>query len=491
MVSPPMTTSASAGPSRRSSSASRAAARSASAGATGRRRLGATRRCGPPRARLRDGPAELIHLAAGRDVQAPLTTVTVVASARSGSAAAHDRRPITAATAAATAPAGPAKSVEPDTADQAAASAATASSVSASATANAGPSPAAQASTAARSDSPATSPAPTRCSAGRLEVTGRRASRPAGPSATGTPSARTAPPRHTRPTAGNAGTTSTLGSPSAARRATSSSAQFPRSVESILCTWTRAGPRSSAARTRATASAGSRWREPRSRTTTAASGGGGPPTTPTGTGRPQRSAIMPAVSSAPVRSSARTSTNGSAALTRPGPAVGARLGPGHERLAGAPDDLAAPEGGGLAHELDVVAPGTQRVDGGRRHPGLDPDRPPLLPTPARRVERGLGVEQLVDRADHHLQVPCGCMKPPITPKGPTGSPSRVRKPGMIVCVRPLARGHHVRVRGVEREVGASVLHGDAGAGHDDARSEALVVALDEADHRAVAIAAHR
>ena len=111
------------------------------------------------------------------------------------------------------------------------------SSLDASHTANDPPS-ADQRRTAVASASSTTSPAPasTRCSAGRGDDAARRASRPP----TGTPSTWTTPPRQTRPSRGSAGTSSTR-PPDARWTATSSWAQLPRSSESILWAWRRAG----------------------------------------------------------------------------------------------------------------------------------------------------------------------------------------------------------------------------------------------------------
>ena len=54
--------------------------------------------------------------------------------------------------------------------------------------------------------------------------------------------------------------------------------------------------------------------------------------------------------------------------------------------------------------------------------------------------------------------PWGCMCPPITPNGPTGSPPRVRNPGMIVWNGPLAPARPtLGWPGSRREAGPAVL----------------------------------
>lgn len=54
------------------------------------------------------------------------------------------------------------------------------------------------------------------------------------------------------------------------------------------------------------------------------------------------------------------------------------------------------------------------------------------PLPARSIQGCLRVEMIVDGIQQDLELPWGCMKAPMTPKGPTGRPSFVKKPGMIV-----------------------------------------------------------
>ena len=83
--------------------------------------------------------------------------------------------------------------------------------------------------------------------------------------------------------------------------------------------------------------------------------------------------------------------------------------------------------------------------------------------------------------------PCGCIVPPITPNEANGAPSLVMKPGMMVLSG--------RFRGPTRfgwpacgdEAGAAIVERDAGARHDDARAETVIVRLDQRDHHAVLV----
>ena len=82
---------------------------------------------------------------------------------------------------------------------------------------------------------------------------------------------------------------------------------------------------------------------------------------------------------------------------------------------------------------------------------------------------------------------CTCawawMKPPITPNGPSSSPSRSSIPGMIVWYgrRPGSTAP------ADREARAAVLEDDAGSRGDDPRAEPLEEALDERDGHPLAV----
>src|SRR5712671_4592966 len=75
--------------------------------------------------------------------------------------------------------------------------------------------------------------------------------------------------------------------------------------------------------------------------------------------------------------------------------------------------------------------------------------------------------------------PCGCMAPPIRPKVATGLPSLVMKAGMMVW-----NGRFFGPTGSGHEAGRAVLESDARARHDDARTKAGVVRLDQRHHHA-------
>ncbi len=59
------------------------------------------------------------------------------------------------------------------------------------------------------------------------------------------------------------------------------------------------------------------------------------------------------------------------------------------------------------------------------------------------------------------------MWPPTTPKGPTGFPSRVRKPGDDRVVRALAASDDVGALRLDGEPGATILQTEPKSGDDD------------------------
>ena len=83
--------------------------------------------------------------------------------------------------------------------------------------------------------------------------------------------------------------------------------------------------------------------------------------------------------------------------------------------------------------------------------------------------------------------PCGCMLPPITPKLICGWPSLVRNAGMMVWNGRLPGATQLGLAASRQKPWPRFCIDDAAAGHDDARAEAHVVALDEADHHAALV----
>lgn len=86
----------------------------------------------------------------------------------------------------------------------------------------------------------------------------------------------------------------------------------------------------------------------------------------------------------------------------------------------------------VVDDLDLVPHCSQLLGDRLARLALDLELFAADPLDARRVERLRGVHGVIDGARQHLDLPCGCMNAPITPNGPTASPSLSRKPGMIV-----------------------------------------------------------
>lgn len=104
----------------------------------------------------------------------------------------------------------------------------------------------------------------------------------------------------------------------------------------------------------------------------------------------------------------------------------------------------------------------------------------------RRIEGLLGRQTAHNLAEQHLDVALGLHEaahdPEHTMQRPAITQAEIRhRGGDDGMVGSLARRQHVRVGGVEREVRGPVLQREAAARRDDARAEAAVVAVDEAD----------
>ena len=106
-------------------------------------------------------------------------------------------------------------------------------------------------------------------------------------------------------------------------------------------------------------------------------------------------------------------------------------------------------------------------------PRLERQRPARrvsVEPPARRVERGLRVEPVVDQRRDELQVALRLHVSAHQPERPQQPVVAQQHPGDDRVERPPAGGEAVRVPGLEREAGPAVLQGDAGSRGADAAS---------------------
>ena len=120
-------------------------------------------------------------------------------------------------------------------------------------------------------------------------------------------------------------------------------------------------------------------------------------------------------------------------------------------------------------------------------PRLELDDTPAVDTPARTVERRLGIVGVIDEPRDHLEVT-------LRLHGTTHHAERSQQVAPLEqhagddrVERPLRRGEHVRVVRALDEARGAVLEREAGAGRDDAGAEALVDALNQRDRGAVTV----
>ena len=110
---------------------------------------------------------------------------------------------------------------------------------------------------------------------------------------------------------------------------------------------------------------------------------------------------------------------------------------------------------------------------------LDVDAPPAFPLPARGVERCLRIQAKVDRVHDHLHMALRLHEAAHHAKRPNRRPVLGQKAGDDGVIGPFAGRQTVGVGGIEREIVATVVQADAGAGHHQTGTKAHVVALDQ------------
>ena len=152
------------------------------------------------------------------------------------------------------------------------------------------------------------------------------------------------------------------------------------------------------------------------------------------------------------------------------------------------DQLCAAEVGAQAiGHHDVVAATFQLVVDFGPEAGFEVDRQSRRDAPARCVGGRLRILLVVGETDHHLHVPLRLHRAAHHAEAHGRQPVLRDEAGNDGVERALARPDLVVVVVDQFEIVAAVLQADAGAGHDHARAEALVVRLDVRDHHAVGI----
>jgi hypothetical protein len=158
------------------------------------------------------------------------------------------------------------------------------------------------------------------------------------------------------------------------------------------------------------------------------------------------------------------------------------------RIAEPPDELAGTEVlVAVAEHGRLVAALEQALDRRLRHRRLDVDLEPWLEAPARRVAGGLRLLPVRQHPHQRLQVALRLHVAAHDAEAHLRLAVLGEEGGNDGVERALSGRDDVRALRVEREAVAAVLHRDAPAGHDHARAEAHVVALDEAHHHAALV----